>query len=112
MTPGFFQIRAERCRTNMWQTCRSLVIGVLLAASGCKPPVQSEACKRYVACQGAYDKAAGHEAKPLNVYEKTGFCWSDEQAANQCTLECTEGLSALGIAAASAALNVPECRDR
>ena len=83
------------------------LLAVLLA--GCPPP-QSGACKKYVDCQAAYDKAAGHQAKPTIAYEPNGPCWSDGQIAAQCTQECLEMNRALEAAVTANKLDVPSCR--
>lgn len=57
-------------------------------------PGQTDACKKYVACQTAIDATAG--ASVETGYGANGTCWKSTQAAaDACDTACTAAVSSL-----------------
>ena len=66
---------------------RLSVVVVVVVAGACGP---SDECKRYVACQKAFD--ASVDTTP---YEAGGSCWTTLQTETACTEQCKEALDAI-----------------
>jgi hypothetical protein len=61
--------------------------GLICGVAACGP---SEICKKYVACQKAYD-----DTVDTTAYEDGGTCWQTAPAANTCNTQCQDALFAL-----------------
>ena len=64
-----------------------VVVVVAVVLTGCGP---SDACRRYVACQKAFDPSVD-----VAPYDNGGSCWLTLQTADACTAQCKEALAAL-----------------
>src|SRR4051812_40029359 len=73
----------------------SALVGALLAA-GCGP---TDECKRYVACQRAYDSGVDTSA-----YDSGGSCWTTLQTENACSAQCREATEAIAKIAGAPAV--------
>ena len=82
---------------------------MLLLATGCGTQ-QSAVCKKFIACEQAYEKASQTNPIDLSQYEADGTCWQSGQNAQLCDQQCTDGIAAVRQAAADANLNVPACK--
>lgn len=71
---------------------RLLVLAVLAAA--CGRLMQSEECKKYIACAEAVDPTVARSVNGL--YGPGGTCWATNQAtADACSMVCTRDREAL-----------------
>ena len=95
---------------SMWRAVMGLV-GVLvgLATQGCGGRDIDPACTRYVACQEAFDAAAGLDPTDTGPWEEWGPCWGDPTSADRCAAECAEATALLAQTAEDAGLTVEAC---
>ena len=65
---------------------RSAWLAVVVAfVTACGPRVVDPACVTYIACQAAFDDAAGLDPVDTSVYAEDGDCWAgDPTAAGRC----------------------------
>ena len=66
-------------------------------------------CKKYVACQPAYEQASQTVHVDTTDYEANGTCWSGADNAQLCDQRCTDALDAIRADIAAANLDVPAC---
>lgn len=76
------------------------VLLVLALAAACGP---SDECRRYVACQKAFDPSV--DTQP---YDDGGSCWGALQTSLACTQQCSDALDALAQVPGAP----PECVSR
>jgi len=90
---------------------RSAWLAVVVAfVTACGPRVVDPACVTYIACQAAFDDAAGLDPVDTSVYAEDGDCWAgDPTAADRCIGECVANTDALRQAAADADLTLDAC---
>ncbi|MDP2342859.1 MAG: hypothetical protein Q8O67_18020 [Deltaproteobacteria bacterium] len=88
---------------------RAAAVVVVVVCAACAPIAPSRSCVTYVACERAYDEAAGLEPVDVGAYEPGGACWANEDFADDCTAECQDAIESLAASSAAADLNVVEC---
>ena len=87
-----------------------LVVGMALPA--CGPRVVDPACVTYIACQAAFDDAAGVDPVDTSIYAEDGDCWAgDPTTADRCITECSEGTDVVRAAADDAGLDLAACAE-
>ena len=95
------------------QAVAVVVVGIGAIVStivgGCAPLPPSPICVRYVACQQAFDDAAGLDPVDVAAYDVDGSCWATAEFAARCDLECTDAVASLRAASDAAELRVDEC---
>lgn len=85
---------------------------LVVALAGCGPRVVDPACETYIACQAAFDDAAGVRPADTSTYTEAGDCWAgDPRTADRCVAECTESTDALRAAASDLDLDLTACAD-
>ena len=82
-------------------------VGVVFV--GCQPQPPTDACRHYVACQKAFDDAAGLDPVDTAAYERDGACWTSPEFSEACDADCEDALVDLASAADAADLDVEEC---
>lgn len=98
-------------------TRSSVVVACFFGAlvGACEPQPRSDNCIQYVACQEAYDEAAGlddGDSPDVTAYDDPdGACWQSPEAAARCDDECSDAVVSLRAAAEASSLRVEECDD-
>ena len=88
---------------------RAAAAVVVVVVGACGPIAPSPACVRYVACERAYEEAAGVQPVDVAAYEPEGSCWANEAFANVCAAECKDAVESLAAASSAANLGVVAC---
>jgi hypothetical protein len=83
-------------------------VAIVLLFAGCGAQ-QSAVCKKFIACEQAYEKASNTGPIDLSQYEANGVCWQSADNATKCDQQCTDGTTAVRQAVADANLSVPAC---
>ena len=89
---------------------RAVVLCLVLVVVGACGSAQSAICKKYIACEQAYEKASATGPVDLTQYEASGVCWQSDANAQLCDQQCTDGVTAVRQAATAANLDVAACR--